>query len=131
MASKRQVESAIFDLEGFRVDLELLSAKKHDLPAYDWKVMAPQKWRVSDWINARLRPYRLLARKVAVYQGDGSPIPRDLQLGRLRDSYFEATYGTLQPAGALGEKVDDSQPKQRRKRSTKVIPINRKRRQPR
>jgi hypothetical protein len=125
MASKRQVETAIFDLEGFRVGLELLSGKKHELPAYDWKVMAPQRWRVSDWINSRLQPYRILVKKVTVYRGDGSPISRDLQLGHLRDTYFETTYGTLQPAGPFGEKPGEPSPKQRRKHSTKVILLKR------
>ncbi|HZT11381.1 MAG TPA: hypothetical protein VFA29_01125 [Candidatus Baltobacteraceae bacterium] len=94
MATKKQIEDAIFALEGFRVELELLEGKKAALPAYEWRVMAPQRWRISDWKNARLEPYRLLVKNAKVLRGDGSAVPRDLQLGNLRDTYYEAEYGS-------------------------------------
>ena len=98
MASKAQVEKAIFEREGFRVELELFE-KRQALPPYEFAVMAPQRWKVSDWKNARLRQYRLLVKGATIYRGDGAPIPRDLQLGNLRDSYYQAECGSLEPQG--------------------------------
>jgi hypothetical protein len=103
MASKAQVEAAIFEREGFRVELELLNDRKHVLPPYEWPVMAPQRWHVSDWKNARLEAYRLLVKKATVFRGGGTPLDRDLQLGHLRDTYYEAEYGSITPIGPLGE----------------------------
>ena len=40
---------------------------------------------------------------VTIYRGDGEPIPRDLQLGNLRDSYYEDAYGSLEPPLADAE----------------------------
>ena len=95
MATKAQIERAIVEREGFRVELEFFAEKRLALPPYDYPVMAPQHWKVSDWKNARLAEYRLLVKSATVYRGDGTPIARDLQLGNLRDSYYEATYGSL------------------------------------
>jgi hypothetical protein len=97
MASKAQVEEAIFKREGFRVAFELFDAKRQALPPYEYAVMAPQRWKVSDWKNARLGAYLLLVKGATIYRGDGAPVPRDLQLGNLRDTYYEAEYGSLQP----------------------------------
>jgi hypothetical protein len=97
MATKAQVEKAILEREGFRVELELFGEKRQSLPAYEYPVMAPQRWKVSDWKNARLAEYRLAVKGATIYRGDGTPIPRDLQLGNLRDTYYEATYGSLEP----------------------------------
>jgi hypothetical protein len=106
MATKAQVEKAIFECEGFRVALELFDRKRQTLPPYDYSVMAPQRWKVSDWKNARLAEYRLLVKSATVYRGDGTPIPRDVQLGNLRDTYYEAAYGSLRsPAAANDDKV--------------------------
>ncbi len=108
MASKKQVEDAIFEREGFRVDLELLNGKKSSLPPYEWGVMAPQHWKISDWKNVRLEAYRLLVKSATVYRGDGTPVPRDMQLGNLRDTYYEAEYGPIKAAQEEeGEKVVD------------------------
>jgi|SRR5580698_293538 hypothetical protein len=97
VATKAQVEKAIFEREGFRVELELFGEKRQTLPPYDFSEMAPQRWKVSDWKNARLDAYRLLAKGVKIYLGNGTPITRDLRLGNLRDTYFEAAHGSLQP----------------------------------
>jgi hypothetical protein len=97
MASKAQVENAILEREGFRVEFALFDGKQPVLPPYDYPVMAPQRWKVSDWKNARLDTYRLLVRGATVYRGDGTPIPRDMQLGNLRDTYYEDAYGSLEP----------------------------------
>jgi hypothetical protein len=106
VASKAQVENAILEREGFRVELKLFDGKRPSLPSYDYQVMAPQRWKVSDWKNARLGAYVLLVRGITIYGGDGTPISRDVQLGKLRDSYYETVYGSLQPpndAGADGK----------------------------
>jgi hypothetical protein len=94
MATKKQIEDAIRNVEGFRVELELLADKKANLPAYDYSVMAPQRWKISEWKNTRLEKYRLLVKSATVFRGDGTPVPRDLQLGNLRDTYYEAEYGS-------------------------------------
>ncbi|MFY9720493.1 MAG: hypothetical protein WAK16_12710, partial [Candidatus Cybelea sp.] len=97
MATKAQVEKAIFEREGFRVEFQLFDGKRPSLPPYDYPVMAPQRWKVSDWKNARLDAYRLLVRGITIYRGDGKPIPRDVQLGNLRDTYYEEACGALKP----------------------------------
>jgi hypothetical protein len=97
MATKAQIEKAILAREGFRVELELFEGKRPSLPPYDYPAMAPQRWKVSDWKNARLDAYRLLVRGITIYRGDAKPIPRDMQLGNLRDTYFEETCGSLEP----------------------------------
>jgi hypothetical protein len=58
VATKAQIEKAIFEREGFRVELQLFDGKRPSLPSYDYPVMAPQRWKVSDWKNARLEAYR-------------------------------------------------------------------------
>lgn len=100
MATKAQVEKAILEREGFRVELEPFGGKRSALPPYEYAVMAPQRWKVSDWKNARLDAYRLLMKGVTIYRGDGNPINRDMQLGNLRDTYYESVYGSLKPPGA-------------------------------
>lgn len=101
MATKAQVEKAILEREGFRVELELFDGKRPTLPPYEYPVMAPQRWKVSDWKNARLDAYRLLVRGIKIYRGDGTPIPRDMPLGNLRDTYYENAYGSLKPPGEI------------------------------
>ena len=96
MATKAQIEKTIFEREGFRVALQLFDGKRPSLPPYDYPVMAPQRWKVSDWKNARLEAYRLLVKGATIYRGGSEPITRDMQLGNLRDSYEDA-YGSLEP----------------------------------
>lgn len=116
MATKAQVERAILEREGFRVQLALFEQKRQALPSYEYPVMAPQRWKVSDWKNARLADYRLLVKSATIYGGDGTPIPRDLQLGKLRDSYYETTYGSLQPPGDVVGQSDNVIPLRKRRR---------------
>jgi len=97
--TKKQLEETIFALEGFRVEFDLFDPKQA-LPEYEWRVMAPQRWKISDWKNERLGGYRTLAKGLTVFRGDGSPVPRDMQLGNLRDGYFEAEYGQIAHGGA-------------------------------
>ena len=40
-----------------------------------------------------------LLRVRAVLRGDGSALKTDMQLGNLRDTYYEATYGSAKPPG--------------------------------
>lgn len=97
MPTVSQVEEQILVVEGFRVRLEMLAPKTKSLPSYDFTVMSPQKWRVSDWKNARLRAYRTLVKGATVVRGDGTAVKGDLQLGKIRDSYYEAQFATLDP----------------------------------
>jgi hypothetical protein len=90
-----QVEEQILVIEGFRVKLTPLLAKTKSVPSYDYTAMAPQRWRVSDWKTARLGAYLALIKAVAVLRGDGTAVKGDLQLGNIRDSYYEATYGAI------------------------------------
>jgi hypothetical protein len=99
MATIAAVEKKIFEREGFRVQLVPLTAKVKSLPDYDYTVMAPQRWNISDWKNWRLSPYVELLKGVTVYRGDGETVPRDLQLGNLRDTYYEAAYGKPTKSG--------------------------------
>ncbi|HEX5275286.1 MAG TPA: hypothetical protein VFW34_08420 [Candidatus Rubrimentiphilum sp.] len=104
MATKKHVEDTIFTLEGFRVEFDLFDPRQ-PLPEYEWRVMAPQRWKISDWKNERLGAYRTLAKGLSVFRGDGSPVPRDMQLGNLRDSYFEAQYGQIARPGTGASNV--------------------------
>ena len=92
-----ELQEQIFQREGFRVSFERFGAADVPLPPYDYPVMAPTGWKVSDWQRVRLAPYVLLFRGVTVYRGDDTPLARDVKLGNLRDSYYEAQYGTLAP----------------------------------
>lgn len=121
MATKKQVEEAIFEREGFRVELEPFDTKKSALPAYEWSVMAPQRWRISEWKNARLEAYRMLVKGITVYRGDGSAVARDMQLGNLRDTYYEAEYGPIRASSAPEE---DEEP------AKNVVELSKRRKKP-
>ncbi len=95
-----QLQQQIFDREGFRVSFERLGASREGLEPYEFAVMAPQSWKVSDWKRKRLGAYLLAFSGVTVYAGDDTPIRRDVKLGKLRDTYYLAAYGTLEPVNA-------------------------------
>lgn len=95
MATIGAVEKQIHEREGFRVSLKPLSEKTKSIPDYTYPVMAPQHWKLSDWKTERLADYIPHIREITVYRGDGEPVRRDMQLGNLRDSYYEAEYGKL------------------------------------
>jgi hypothetical protein len=57
----------------------------------------PQRWKVSDWKNVRLEAYRLLVKGATIYRGGSEPITRDVQVGNLRDTYYEDAYSALEP----------------------------------
>ena len=97
MPTIAQVEEQILVVEGFRVRLTPLLAKTKSFPSYDFTVMAPQRWRVSDWKSVRLKAYVTSVRNAEVLRGDGSPVKGDLQLGNIRDSYYAKQYGTVAP----------------------------------
>ncbi len=85
-----------------------LVAKTKSIPPYDFTAMAPQRWRISDWKMRRLGGYITLLRSIAVLRGDGSEVQRDLQLGNLRDTYFEAAYGSTKLSPQRDNVVDIS-----------------------
>ena len=66
------------------------SEKTKTIPDYGFTVMAPQRWRISEWKNERLSEYIMLLREVTIFRGNG-----DVQLGKLRDTYYQAEYGVL------------------------------------
>ncbi len=101
MPTLAQIEQQILVVEGFRVRLEPLAAKTKSFPSYDFTTMAPQRWKVSDWKNVRLKAYVTLVRGIAISVGDGTPVKGDPQLGNLRDTYYKAQYGTIDPAAVL------------------------------
>ncbi|MBV9102481.1 MAG: hypothetical protein JO060_02765 [Candidatus Eremiobacteraeota bacterium] len=108
MPTVAQVEEQIYACEGFRVRLVPLSERAKRLPSYDFLVMAPQRWRISDWKNVRMAAYVTLLREATVLRGDDTPVRRDLQLGNLRDSYYAEKYGSLEaepPPPGGGESV--------------------------
>lgn len=97
MPTIAQVEEQILVVEGFRVRLTPLAAKTKSFASYEFLVMAPQRWRVSDWKTVRLAAYLTSIRSVVVLRGDGSPVKGDPQLGNVRDSYYAHQYGTTAP----------------------------------
>jgi hypothetical protein len=96
MPTLAQVEEQIYVVEGFRIKMTPLLAKTKTFPSYDYTAMAPQRWRLSDWKTARLGAYLTLVKAVTVERGDGTPVRGDLQLGNIRDSYYEAKYGPIE-----------------------------------
>jgi hypothetical protein len=102
MPTIAQVEEQILVVEGFRVVLTPLVAKTKTLPSYDYTVMAPQRWRVSDWKSARLGAYLTLIRRAEIVRGDGTPVKGDQQLGHIRDSYYAHQYGSIAPPATEG-----------------------------
>ncbi len=109
MATKKQVEDAIFSKEGFYVRLLLLKPDvKTDLPDYDFEFMAPNTWKLSDWKTQRLKKYVAFCKGIDVYRGNDTLVKTDVKLAHLRDSYYEFHCG----------KLDDL--------SGKVIPFERK-----
>ena len=95
MATIAAVEKQIQEREGFRVRLTPLNEKTKSIPDYHYTVMAPQRWKISEWKTERLGEYISLIRELTIFRGDGEPVKRDMQLGNLRDSYYQAEYGTL------------------------------------
>ncbi|MBV8601620.1 MAG: hypothetical protein JO359_08680 [Candidatus Eremiobacteraeota bacterium] len=97
MPSITEVQEQIFRLEGFRVSFERFGAAKSTIPAYDYPVMAPNTWKISDWRAVRLARYIPFFKGVTVFRGDGEPQKGDVKLGHLRDGYYKAEYGTTEP----------------------------------
>lgn len=93
MPSLKQLHDQIFAKEGFRVEFTPLSEKTKTFPAYEYEVMAPNKWKLSDWRMQRLERYIPLMRSLTVLRGDGKPAKTDMRLGNLRDTYYAAIYG--------------------------------------
>ena len=99
-SSVTELQDAIFAREGFRVEFAPLEGRTPaSLPPYEFNEMAPQRWKISDWQRVRLAAYVPFFSGVKVYRGDGKPVARDMQLGNLRDGYYEAAHGTLSPDG--------------------------------
>jgi hypothetical protein len=101
MPTVAQVEEQIYACEGFRVRFTPLKPGTKVIPSYDFLVMAPQRWRLSDWKTVRLRGYVSLMREVVVLRGDDKPEKTDLHLGNLRDTYYRAKYGSLTPETSM------------------------------
>lgn len=95
MPALETVERQIWEREGFRVKLVPLTEKVKSIPDYDFAVMAPQRWKLSQWKNERLSQYVTLLRDLVIYRGNGDVVKSDVQLGNLRDTYYQAEYGTL------------------------------------
>jgi hypothetical protein len=77
--------------------------------------MAPSKWKISDWKRVRLAPYIAIFRKVDVYRGDDTIVKTDMRLVNLRDSYYLARFGSLDPEGPPDNVIslDESRAKKR------------------
>ena len=97
MATVATLQEQIFKTEGFRVVFERLDSSKAPLPDYDYPVMAPNTWRVSDWKTVRLAAYVPFFKSVTVFRGDETPLRTDVRLGHLRDGYYAAVYGDTEP----------------------------------
>jgi hypothetical protein len=73
------------------------------MPGYP--AMVPQRWKVSDWKNARLEVYQPTCKGRTIYRGGSEPMTRDMQLGNVRDTYCEDAYGSLEPHDVDASKV--------------------------
>jgi hypothetical protein len=92
-----ELQNQIATVEGFRVSFSRLGSANMPIEPYAYEVMAPSKWRISDWKLIRLAPYIALFRSVDIYRGDDTIVKSDIRLAALRDSYYAAKYGTLEP----------------------------------
>jgi hypothetical protein len=92
-----ELQNQIASVEGFRISFERFGAADTPIEPYPYDVMAPSKWRISDWKRVRLASYIGTFKAVVVFQGDDSPVKSDIKLVTLRDSYYQARYGTLDP----------------------------------
>jgi hypothetical protein len=92
-----QLQKQIAAVEGFQVSFDRLGAAEAPVPPYAHDVMAPSKWRISDWKRVRLAPYIAIFKAVRVIRGDETVVTSDIKLVTLRDSYYEARHGTLEP----------------------------------
>ena len=101
MPTITELQEQIFQREGFRVSFERLDASKEALPDYEYPVMAPNTWRVSDWKLVRLARFIPFFKGVTVFRADGTPLRTDVKLGHLRDTYYAAEYGSLDPESSL------------------------------
>lgn len=109
-----QLQDRIAAVEGFRVSFERYGAADVPIVPYPFDVMAPSKWRISDWKRVRLAPYIGIFKSVQVYRGDETPVKGDLRLVSVRDSYYEARYGTLEPQETTNVTLlDDRRPTRR------------------
>ena len=97
MATIGGLQEQIFQREGFRVSFERFDASRSNFPDYEYPVMAPNTWRVSDWKTVRLAAYVPFFKNVTVYRGDDEPLKSNVRLGHLRDTYYAAAYGDLEP----------------------------------
>jgi hypothetical protein len=93
-----ELQNQIAAIEGFRVSFNRLGAAKLPIEPYAFDVMSPSKWHISDWKRVRLAAYIAIFKSVDVYRGDDTIVKSDIRLVTLRDSYYEAKYGTLEPA---------------------------------
>jgi hypothetical protein len=91
-----ELQNQIAAVEGFRVWFSRLGSANLPIEPYPYDVMAPSKWRISDWKRVRLARYVALFRSVEVYRGDDTIVKSDIRLVALRDSYYAAKYGTLE-----------------------------------
>ncbi len=92
-----ELQNQIASVEGFRISFERFGAADTPIDPYPYDVMAPSKWRISDWKRVRLASYIGTFKSVTVFQGDDTPVKSDIKLVGLRDSYYQARYGTLEP----------------------------------
>lgn len=117
MATVAAVERQIWEREGFRVRLTPLGEKVKAIPDYAFTVMAPQRWKISEWKNERLAAYITLIRDVTIFRGNGDIVRSDVQLGNLRDTYYQAEYGVLTTRPNNVVRLDVAQESRRRRKS--------------
>ncbi len=101
MATISSLQAQIFEREGFKVTFERLNNSKVTIPDYNYPVMAPNTWKVSDWKTVRLAAYVMLFKSVTLYRGDGTVLRTDVKLAHLRDGYYAATYGDTEPRASV------------------------------
>jgi|ERR1700677_1391570 hypothetical protein len=120
-----ELQNQIASVEGFRISFERFGAADTPIEPYPYDVMAPSKWRISDWKRVRLASYIGTFKTVVVFQGDDTPVKSAIKLVTLRDSYYQARYGTLEAEERpLLSELDV----RRERKSAETAPTKRKRR---
>jgi hypothetical protein len=73
-----ELQNQIAAVEGFHVSFERPGVAPAPIPPYAYDIMAPSKWRISDWKRVRLAAYIAIFKSVRVYRGDETLASTDL-----------------------------------------------------
>ena len=92
-----ELQNQIASVEGFRISFERFGAADTLIEPYPYDVMAPSKWRISDWKRVRLAAYIGTFKAVVVFQGDDTAVKSDMSFRYLRGIRTIRRLRTLDP----------------------------------